>query len=156
MVGAQLEEVAYFAGDELLVVNIAMLFPLTTTRRLGTRDVSGYLNIKAYIERIASRTSYQRAMAKADPGITPFLELGRYDFIIPDTIAAANFDRRAIPPRPALKMRSRPLHSFSVPVLLRPLPPRIPLRKGLSQGNRIGRKESRGLEELNERIRKLA
>ncbi len=28
--------------------------------------------------------------------------------------------------------------------------------KGLSQGNRIGRKESRGLEELNERIRKLA
>jgi glutathione S-transferase len=33
------------------------------------RDISGYPNLLAYLRRIGERPAFQRAMAKADPGL---------------------------------------------------------------------------------------
>ena len=73
MVEARLGAAPYFAGDALTAADIVMLFPLTTMRRFSPRDISGYVNIRAYLQRIGDRPAYQRAMAKGDPGMTPVL-----------------------------------------------------------------------------------
>ena len=44
------------------------LFPLTTMRLFAPRDIAGYPNIAAYLQRIGGRDAFKRAMAKADPG----------------------------------------------------------------------------------------
>ena len=73
MVEARLGKSMYFAGDELSAADIMMVFPLTTMRRFGSRDISGQPNLKAYLRRIGDRPAYQSAMAKADPGLSPML-----------------------------------------------------------------------------------
>lgn len=73
MVEARLGQAAYFAGDELTAADIVMLFPLTTMRRFGARAISGYRNIKAYLQRIGDRPAYQMAMARAEPKSMPML-----------------------------------------------------------------------------------
>jgi glutathione S-transferase len=69
MVEKRLSEVPYFAGSEFTIADIMMLFPLTTMRLFSPRDISGYTNIKAYLQRVGARPAYQRAMAKGDPGM---------------------------------------------------------------------------------------
>ncbi len=73
MVEARLGEATYFAGEELTAADIIMLFPMTTMRHFARRDISGYSNIRAYLQRIGERSAYRRAMAKADPGMAPLL-----------------------------------------------------------------------------------
>jgi glutathione S-transferase len=73
MVEARLGKSTYFAGDDLTAADIMMLFPLTTMRRFGSRDISSQPNLKAYLRRIGDRPAYQRAMAKADPELSPML-----------------------------------------------------------------------------------
>jgi glutathione S-transferase len=70
MVEARVAEVPYLAGQDFTAADIMNLFPLTTMRLFAPRDVSGYPSIKQYLERIAARPAFQRAMAKADPGFT--------------------------------------------------------------------------------------
>ncbi|MFO1015172.1 MAG: glutathione S-transferase family protein [Caulobacteraceae bacterium] len=65
--------VPYLAGDELTAADIIMVFILTTMRAFAPKDISGYPNILAYLQRIGARPAYQRAMAKGDPGMTPML-----------------------------------------------------------------------------------
>ena len=36
-------------------------------------SIEAYPNLKAYLQRIGQRPAYQRAMAKAEPGMTPML-----------------------------------------------------------------------------------
>jgi len=74
MVDQRLGEVRYFAGGDFTAADIMMLFPLTTMRRFVPRDLSGYANIRAYLQRIGARAAYASAMAKADPGLTPLLQ----------------------------------------------------------------------------------
>jgi glutathione S-transferase len=50
-----------------------MLFPLTTMRQFSRRDISGLPALRDYLQRIAARPAYRRAMAKGDPGMQPFL-----------------------------------------------------------------------------------
>ena len=50
-----------------------MLFPLTTMRSFVPRDISGYPNALAYLQRIGARPAYRRAMQKGDPQMTPLL-----------------------------------------------------------------------------------
>jgi glutathione S-transferase len=63
----------YFAGSSLTAADIIMLFPLTTMRAFVPRDLAGYPNIQAYLQRIGARPAYQRAMKKAEPGLVPIL-----------------------------------------------------------------------------------
>jgi glutathione S-transferase len=69
MVDERLGKVTYFAGDKFTAADIMMLFPLTTMRMFAARDISGLPNLLAYLQRIAARPAFQRAMAKADPDL---------------------------------------------------------------------------------------
>ena len=65
----RLGEAAYFAGDELTAADIMMVFPLTTMRMFTPKDLSGFPNIQAYLQRIGARPAYRRAMERGDPGM---------------------------------------------------------------------------------------
>lgn len=69
MIEQRLGEAPYFAGPEFTAADIMMVFPLTTMRMFTPKDLSGFPNILAYLQRIAARPAYQRAMAKGDPGM---------------------------------------------------------------------------------------
>ncbi len=69
----RLGQVPYFAGAEFTAADIISVFGLTTMRAFAPRDISGSPNILAYLQRIAARPAYQRAMHKGDPGLTPML-----------------------------------------------------------------------------------
>ncbi len=71
MVEARLGEAEYFAGSSFTAADIIMLFPLTTMRLFAPRDLAPYPNILAYLQRIAARPAYQRAIKKADPDLPP-------------------------------------------------------------------------------------
>lgn len=69
LIEARLGEAPYFAGDEFTAADIMMVFGLTTMRYFIPHDLSGSPNTLAYLQRIAERPAYQRAMAKGDPGM---------------------------------------------------------------------------------------
>jgi glutathione S-transferase len=73
LVEKRLGEVPYFAGDDLTAADIMIVFTLTTMRAFVPRDLSGSPNTLAYLQRIAARPAYQRAMAKGDPGMALML-----------------------------------------------------------------------------------
>jgi glutathione S-transferase len=68
MVNAHLKENAHFAGDQFSAADIMMLFPLSTMREFTPRDLTPYPYTQAYLQRIAVRPAFIRAMATADPG----------------------------------------------------------------------------------------
>jgi glutathione S-transferase len=70
---ARLGKVAYFAGREFTTADIMTVFSLTTMRLFLPFDLAPYPAILAYLQRIGKRASYQRAMRKADPDMTPLL-----------------------------------------------------------------------------------
>jgi glutathione S-transferase len=51
-----------------------MGFNLTTSRAFGGASLEPFPNIRAYLQRIGQRPAYQRAMAKAEPGMPPKLD----------------------------------------------------------------------------------
>ncbi len=51
-----------------------MGFALTTGRLFGGPDMSDFPNVLAWLKRIGDRPAYQRAMAKAEPGMPPKLD----------------------------------------------------------------------------------
>jgi glutathione S-transferase len=71
MIESRLATVPYLVGSEFTAADIITLFPLSTMREFIPRDMKPYPNIQAYLQRIAARPAYQRAMAKADPGYSP-------------------------------------------------------------------------------------
>jgi glutathione S-transferase len=73
LVEQRLGEAPYFAGEELTAADIMMVFGLTTMRYFAPRDFADRPNIRAYLQRIAARPAYQRAMAKGDPGMALLL-----------------------------------------------------------------------------------
>jgi glutathione S-transferase len=73
LVEQRLGEAAYFAGDEFTAADIMMVFSLTTMRAFCPHDLAAMPNTLAYLQRIAARPGYQRAMAKGDPGMTLLL-----------------------------------------------------------------------------------
>jgi len=73
LVEARLEKVEYLAGDELTAADIMAVFSLTTMRYFLPYDLSPYPAIRAYLQRVAARPAYRRAMAKGDPGMPLFL-----------------------------------------------------------------------------------
>ncbi|MEY2928044.1 MAG: hypothetical protein RL367_2521 [Pseudomonadota bacterium] len=71
MVEDRLGKADYFAGSVFTAADIIMLFPITTMRMFAPRDLAPYPNIRSYLQRIAARPAYQRAIKKADPDLPP-------------------------------------------------------------------------------------
>jgi len=70
---ARLAEAPFFGGRNLTTADIMMGFNLTTSRAFGGASLEPFPNIAAYLQRIGQRPAYQRAMAKAEPGMAPML-----------------------------------------------------------------------------------
>lgn len=73
MIEARLGEAPYLGGANLTTADIMMVYCLTTSRAFRGTSIDPYPNIKAYLQRIGARPAYQRAMAKAEPGMKPLL-----------------------------------------------------------------------------------
>jgi glutathione S-transferase len=73
LVEQPLGEAPFFGGRELTTAEIMMVYCLTTSRAFRGTSVDPYPNLKAYLRRIRARPAYQRAMAKAEPGMAPML-----------------------------------------------------------------------------------
>ena len=58
----------------MTLADIMMFYTLTTSRAFGGAAPSGLPNVRAYLQRIAERPAYQRAMAKAEPGMAPMID----------------------------------------------------------------------------------
>ena len=74
LVEQRLSEADYFAGDAFTAADIMMVFVLTTLRVFSAKDLAGFPNIRAYLQRIGARPAYRRAMEKGDPGRPPPLD----------------------------------------------------------------------------------
>ncbi len=73
MIEERLGEAPFFGGRDLTTADIMMVYCLTTSRACRGTPLEGYPNLKAYLARIGARPAYQRAMAKAEPGMAPML-----------------------------------------------------------------------------------
>ncbi|MBK1660187.1 glutathione S-transferase family protein [Paracraurococcus ruber] len=69
LLDARVAAVPWLAGEDFTAADIMMGFPLTTMRYFAPLDLGPYAGILAYLQRIAARPGYQRAMAKGDPGM---------------------------------------------------------------------------------------
>lgn len=57
----------WFAGAAFTAADVMMAFPFTTMQHFLAVDLAPYPNLVAYIERIAARPAYQKAMRLAGP-----------------------------------------------------------------------------------------
>ena len=73
MVETRLGQAPFFGGRNLTTADIMMVYCLTTSRAFRGSSIEGRPNLKAYLARIGARAAYQRAMARAEPGMTPML-----------------------------------------------------------------------------------
>ena len=73
MIETRLGQAPYFGGTTLTTADIMMVYCLTTSRAFRKTSIENYPNILAYLARIGQRPAYQRAMAKAEPGMPPML-----------------------------------------------------------------------------------
>lgn len=70
-VEARLGAAPYVAGEEFTAADIMSVFSLTTMRHFMPLELGPYPNIRAYLQRIAARDGYRRAMRKGDPDMPP-------------------------------------------------------------------------------------
>jgi len=70
----RLGQVPYLAGHEFTAADVMSLFSLSTMRLFQPLDLSAYPNILGYMQRLAERPAYRRALAKGDPGMVPKLD----------------------------------------------------------------------------------
>jgi glutathione S-transferase len=73
LVEARLGKAEYLAGDEFTTADIMAVFSLTTMRHFFPYDLAPYPAILAYLQRIAARPAYRRALHKGDPGMALLL-----------------------------------------------------------------------------------
>ena len=70
----RLGEAEYFGGSQLTKADIMLGFSLTTARAFNDMSIDHMPNLQAYLKRIGAREAYQRAFAKAEPGMPPKLD----------------------------------------------------------------------------------
>jgi glutathione S-transferase len=73
MVEERLGQAPFFGGRNLTTADIMMVYCLTTSRAFRGTTLDAFPNTQAYLKRIGERPAYQRAMAKAEPGMPPML-----------------------------------------------------------------------------------
>lgn len=67
-VNRQLESNDYLAGgDEFTAADVMTMWCFSTMRTFEPLDLTEYAGIQAWLERVAARPAYQRAMQKCDP-----------------------------------------------------------------------------------------
>ena len=66
---ARVSAVSWLAGGEFTAADIMIGFPLTTMRYFAPLNLGPYPGILTYLQRIAARPAYRRAMEKGDPGM---------------------------------------------------------------------------------------
>ncbi|KAI1110456.1 putative glutathione S-transferase [Nemania sp. NC0429] len=59
----------WLAGARFTAADVMNIFSLTTMRAFTGQDLSDYPNILSYLKRVSEREAYQRARARADPGV---------------------------------------------------------------------------------------
>ncbi|QNK72948.1 glutathione S-transferase family protein [Variovorax sp. PAMC28562] len=74
MMETRLGNTPFLAGESLTAADIMMVFSLTTMRYFFPFDLAPYPNVRAYLQRVAARPTYQRAMQKGDPGMKLLLD----------------------------------------------------------------------------------
>ena len=57
----------WFAGTAFTAADVMMAFPFTTMRHFLDVDMAPYPNLVAYVERVAARPAYRKAMRLAGP-----------------------------------------------------------------------------------------
>jgi glutathione S-transferase len=67
LVEARLGNAEFLAGHDFTAADIMTVFSLTTMRYFMPVDLAPYPSILAYLQRIARRPAYKRAMEKGDP-----------------------------------------------------------------------------------------
>lgn len=60
---------AWLAGDDFTAADVMTVWCVTTMRQFAPLDLSPYQGILAWLQRVAQREAYQRAMAKGDEGL---------------------------------------------------------------------------------------
>jgi glutathione S-transferase len=73
MVETRLGQAPYFGGKNVTTADIMLVYCLTTSRAFRGTSLESFPNVRAYVARIGARPAYQRAMAKAEPGMKPWL-----------------------------------------------------------------------------------
>ena len=73
MIETRLGSSPYFGGRTLTTADIMMVYCVTTSRAFRQTSLEGRPNLAAYLQRIGARPAYQRAMARAEPGMPPML-----------------------------------------------------------------------------------
>ena len=73
MIETRLGQTPFIGGANLTTADIMMVYCLTTSRAFRGASLDDRPNLKAYLARIGARPAYQRAMAKAEPGMAPML-----------------------------------------------------------------------------------
>jgi len=73
LIEQRLGEASFFGGGRLSIADIMMVYTLTTSRAFSAASLTDMPNALAYLQRIGERPAYQRAMAKAEPGMAPLL-----------------------------------------------------------------------------------
>ena len=73
MAEARAGEAEFFGGRNLTIADIMLVYCFTTSRAFRGNTLEAYPNLLAYLKRIGERPAYQRAMAKAEPGMAPML-----------------------------------------------------------------------------------
>ncbi len=69
----RLEEATWLAGEQFTIADIMTVFSLTTMRHFYPLDLTPFVHIKAYLQRVGARAAYRLAMEKGDPGMSPML-----------------------------------------------------------------------------------
>jgi glutathione S-transferase len=74
MVEARLGKVPFLVGSELTAADILTVHYFTTMRILAPRSLAAYPNLKAYLQRIAERPAFRKAMELAQLNYRPMIE----------------------------------------------------------------------------------
>lgn len=73
LIEKRLGEAPFFGGRNLTTADIMMVYSVTTSRAFRNASIDAFPNLKAYLARIGERPAYRIAMAKAEPGMEPYL-----------------------------------------------------------------------------------
>ena len=73
MAESRVGQTPFFGGRNLTTADIMLVYCFTTSRAFRGNTLDAFPNLQAYLKRIGERPAYQRAMAKAEPGMPPML-----------------------------------------------------------------------------------